>query len=100
LWGQGLAEPLIAIEGIKINSESIKFQGANQRTLKITLPNDKISLIKFNISEEEREILDPGHGFLILNVIGKFQKNSWNGYENPQISLEDYEIVRKNMYDF
>lgn len=93
LWGQNISEPLIAIEKIKLTNDNIRFLGANGKTLRIDLPNDKISIIKFNLTNSEKEAINPKDGYILLNAVGHFQKNNWNGYSYPQIQLKDYEIV-------
>lgn len=100
LWGQNISEPLIAIEGIKLTSDNIRFLGANGKTLRIDLPNDKISIIKFNLTNSEKEAIDPKDGYILLNAVGHFQKNNWNGYSYPQIQLKDYEITEQVEFYF
>ena len=68
-------------------------------TLKITLPNN-ISLIKFNSSQEEYEKLFSEDGYVAIDLVGKCNKNEWQGYVNPQIFIEDYEIVDSSQYYF
>lgn len=100
VWGQGVEEPLIAIERIKINKENIRLMSADKNpTLKITLPNG-MSLIKFRSSNEEYEKLCSELGCITINVVGKCERNIWNGIVNPQIIIEDYEIVGKTEYYF
>ena len=67
-------------------------------TLKITLSNGT-SLIKFKSSQEEFESLKTD-GMVILNIIGRCERNVWNGKINPQIIVEDYEITKKVEYYF
>jgi hypothetical protein len=71
----------------------------NKPTLKITLPN-KISLIKFGSNEDEFNTLYPGEGCVELNIIGRCNKNTWNGYTYPQIYIEDYEVIDRVKYIF
>lgn len=68
-------------------------------TLKIMLPNGT-SLIKFKSSREEFESLQNGSGYIKMNVIGKCERNMWNGTVSPQIIIEDYEITEKEDYYF
>lgn len=57
IWGQGLKEPYIAIENIKINQDNLILMSPNKKpTLKIILPNG-LTLIKFKSSQEEYELL-------------------------------------------
>lgn len=97
LWGQGIEEPYIAIEGIKVSQNNMKLFKGN--TLRINLPDD-ISIIKFRLSSEEYEQLYSSSGYVIINAIGQCEINNWNGQQYPQIKLIDYEIVRRAEYDF
>jgi len=100
IWGQGVEEPLIAIENIKINNENLKLMSEDKNpTLKITLPNG-MSLIKFRSSKEEYESLYSNLGCVTINIVGKCERNIWNGIVSPQIIIEDYEITGKQTYYF
>lgn len=82
-WGQGVEEPLIAIERINITSDNIKLMSPDKNpTLKIILPNG-ISLIKFKSSLEEYERLKPKNGYITLTAIGRCEENIWNGNISP-----------------
>lgn len=100
IWGQKIDEPLIAIENLKITADNLKFMGSNGKTLSINLPHDNISMIKFNLTNEEKDSLDAGMGTYTMTVIGYFQKNTWNGYTKPQIAIKDYEIEERIEYYF
>ena len=100
IWGQGLAEPLIAITGIKIDSDGINYIGQNKDTLKLTFPNRKTSMIKFHVKEEDKILLNPNGGTLTLTAIGKCNLNHYNGNVTPQILLEDFEITKRTQWDF
>lgn len=100
IWGQKIDEPLIAIENLKITANNLKFMGGNGKTLGITLPKDNISMVKFNLTDEEKEALDAGMGTYNMTIIGYFQKNIWNGFIKPQIAIKDYEINEKIEYYF
>lgn len=100
LWGKDVDEPYIAIKNLKISKDMITLMSPNNKpTLKITLPN-KISLIKFGSNEDEFNTLYPGEGCVELNIIGRCNKNTWNGYVYPQIYIEDYEIIDRAKYIF
>ena len=99
-WGQGVEEPLIAIERINITSDNIKLMSPDKNpTLKIILPNG-ISLIKFKSSLEEYERLKPENGYITLTAIGRCEENIWNGNISPQILIEDYEVESEYNYYF
>ena len=100
LWGQGVEEPFVVVNNIRVTNENIQLLKGT--TLKITVPSNgqDISLIRFGSSNEEYEKLYSELGYVTINVIGHFQKNVWNGYVSPQILIEDYEIVNKQHYYF
>lgn len=100
IWGQGIDEPFVAIENVKVSNENVYLMSADKNpTLKITLPNGT-SLIKFKSSQEEYEQFKSAMGCVTINVIGRCERNIWNGTVSPQLILEDYEIVSTTQYYF
>ena len=100
LWGQGVDEPLVAIEHINVYAGNVVLMSPDKSpTLKITLPNGT-SLIKFKSSQEEYEKLRSETGCITINVVGKCERNIWNGTVTPQIVIEDYEIIGEQKYYF
>ena len=100
LWGQGVDEPFVAIEHINVYAGNVVLMSPDKSpTLKITLPNGT-SLIKFKSSQEEYEKLRSETGCITINVVGKCERNVWNGTVTPQIIIEDYEIVGEQKYYF
>lgn len=99
LWGKDMDEAMIAIEKLKVNKSMITLMSPDKKpTLKITLPN-KISIIKFNSSQDEYEQL-LSDGYIELNIVGKCNCNEWMGNITPQILVEDYEKVAESKYFF
>ena len=100
IWGQGVEEPLVAIERVKVYKDNVRLMSADKNpTLKITLPNG-MSLIKFRSSKEEFEQFNSELGCVTINIVGKCERNIWNGIVSPQVIIEDYEIVGKTEYYF
>ena len=100
LWGQGVDEPFVAIEHINVYAGNVVLMSPDKSpTLKITLPNGT-SLIKFKSSQEEYDKLRSETGCITINVVGKCERNIWNGTVTPQIIIEDYEIVGEQKYYF
>jgi single-stranded-DNA-specific exonuclease len=100
IWGQGVEEPLIALTNIKITKDNLTLMSPDKNpTLKIVLPNGT-SLIKFKVSEEEYEKLKTNYGYKVLSVVGRCERNIWNGNISPQIIIEDYEIISEIQYYF
>lgn len=99
LWGQGIDESLICIEDLKITKSNLTLMSPDKKpTIKITLPN-KLALIKFGSSQEEYDSLLTD-GYIKMNIIGKCNANEWNGNVNPQLLIEDWEIIGESKYDF
>ena len=100
IWGQGIDEPYIALENVKISKNNITLMGLEkgQPTLRITLPN-KTSLIKFKSSQEEYDSLCASE-CVTINVVGKCEANEYGGTVTPQIIVEDYEITQQLSYYF
>ena len=100
LWGKGFDEPLFCIKNIKIKIEDIILLSSDKNpTLKISV-ND-MSFIKFNMSLEEYGQLKPAqNGSIILDAVGRFQMNDWNGGSYPQVLIDDYIKVKDVQYYF
>lgn len=98
-WGKDVDESLIAIKDLKVTKDMVTLMSPDKTpTLKIVLPN-KVSIIKFGSSQEEYDKIATD-GFIKMDIIGKCNKNEWNGWVNAQIMLEDYEIVDSCKYFF
>ena len=90
----------MAVENLKISKDMITVYRKTGNTLKISLPN-KISLMKFNATDEECFKLENFEGaYLSLNIVGKCNQNEWMGNISPQIFIEDYEITGSGKYLF
>ena len=99
IWGKDMDEPYIVIEGLKVTKDMVTLMSPDKTpTLKITLPN--CSCIKFGSSQEEYEKLYSEDGYYELNIVGRCNKNEWNGNVTAQIFIEDYEIVDSSKYYF
>lgn len=100
LWGQAVDEPYVAIENIQITKNNLQLMSPDKNpTVKITLPNG-MSLIKFRSSKEEYKHLYSDLGCVTINVVGRCERNIWNGIISPQIIIENYEVVQRTNYYF
>lgn len=100
LWGKDMDEPFIAIKNLKVTKDMLTLMSPDKKpTLKITLPN-KVSLIKFGSSQEEYDKLFSEMGYVEIDVVGRCNKNEWNGWVTPQIFIEDYDVIDKAKYIF
>lgn len=99
LWGKDMDEPFIAIKNLKVTQDMVTLMSPDKKpTLKITLPN-KISIIKFNSSQEEYDMFAKG-GYVEIDLIGKCNANKWGNSVYPQIITETYEVVDRAKYIF
>ena len=100
LWGQGVEETEIAVEGIKVHKDNIRILSPDKNpTLKIMLPNG-INFMKFRSSEEEYDKLYSELGYVTINIVGECERNIWNNKISPQVMIKDYEIVDRANYYF
>lgn len=100
LWGQGVEEAEIAVEGIKVHKGNIRILSPDKNpTLKIMLPNG-INFMKFRSSEEEYDKLYSELGYVTINIVGECERNIWNNKISPQVMIKDYEIVDRANYYF
>ncbi len=100
VWGQGVSEPLIAIEGLPVTAGNLDFYRGT--TIKITpkdLDDTGLSLIMFGADEEIYDSLYSPYGCVYINIVGHCAINAYSGGA-PQIKIKDFEIVRKQDYYF
>ena len=97
IWGQGVEEPYVLIKNLSVTKDKITLMKGN--TLKIQLDNG-CSLIRFKSSEEEYNSLYSDLGCVKINVVGRCDKNVWNGRTTAQIKVVDFEIVSEQPYYF
>ena len=96
IWGQGVPEPLVVIEHIKIDGKNVKLNLLNKGTLRLDLTPHKTTCIKFGSSAEEYESLLGK----TITIVGTCSINEWNGNYAPQIQLKDYMIETVPVWDF
>lgn len=99
LWGKDMPEAFVAVKDIKISADMITVFRKTSNTLKISLPS-KISIMKFNATDEECMKLENQKGYIQLDIVGKCNTNEWMGNISPQIFIEDYEITGEGKYLF
>ena len=98
IWGKGVEDPLIAIEGFRVYGRQLRLFGLEKGkpTLNIQL-DDGSSLVKFKSSEEEYELLHSDLGYVIIYAVGTCTRSNWG---IPQFMITDYEIIGRNDYYF
>ena len=95
IWGQGVPEPVVALEHIKID-DPVQINLLNKGTLRIDLKPHQTSIIKFGSNIEEYQNLLGK----TITVIGTCQINDWNGMNTPQIQIVDYFFETVSAWDF
>ncbi len=100
LWGKDLDQPYVAIKGLKITPEMVTIYDKKGYTIKIQLQNN-VSILKFNATEYDCEVFQTNNtGFIEVDIIGRCNRNQWNGWITPQIFMQDYQKTDSNRYYF
>lgn len=95
IWSNQNDEPILYIDNIILSTNEIQIIGTNRDTVKFT--KNGITYIKFKANELIDEL--SGMKDIIMKIVGRCNINEWNGIKNPQIIIDDYEII-DNMYGF
>lgn len=95
IWSNQNDEPTLYIDNIILSTNEIQIIGTNKDTVKFI--KNGITYIKFKANELIDEL--SGMKNIIMKIVGRCNINEWNGIKNPQIIIDDYEII-DNMYGF
>lgn len=94
IYGHGIEEPVVAVEGVKIALEDCYVMGANADS--ISMISGGLKYCKFKCKEHD-DLLDFANGYianeLVLNVVGKVGINEYRGTRTFQFIIDDYEII-------
>ena len=94
IWGQGIAEPTIAVKDIVISKDEIQLMKNN--CLKFTYNG-----VSYVIFKDEQAVEDfTKYDKFYLNVYGKANVNEWCGKLSPQFIINAYSISKCNKYVF
>ena len=100
LWGKDMDEPFVAIEHLKVTPDMVTIYDKRGYTLRVSLP-DHVSLLKFRATELDCQKFQQNNtGYIQVNIIGRCNKDDYNGFQYPQIFIQDYEIIDSNKYYF
>lgn len=100
--GQGIEEPMLAIENISLTKEQFEIFGKNEDTISFTI--DEIKYIQFKC-KEGNQLYDwiqnawDENDSVVFNIVGKPSINEYNGVRTPQIIIEDVVVVSTNNSD-
>lgn len=96
LWGQGLDEPLVAIENITIARSDIRVQGKNFDSIAFTINDIKYVIFKLSETDPLLEWAssweDDGDD-ITINIVGKVSLSEYKGMYTPQCTIEAYTIL-------
>lgn len=95
IWSNQNDEPTLYIDNIILSTNEIQIIGTNRDTVKFI--KNGITYIKFKANELIDELSEMKN--IIMKIVGRCNINEWNGIKNPQIIIDDYEII-DNMYGF
>lgn len=100
--GQGIEEPMLAIENISLTKEQFEIFGKNENTISFMI--DEIKYIQFKC-KEGNQLYDwlqnawDENDSVVFNIVGKPSINEYNGVRTPQIIIEDVVVVSTNNSD-
>lgn len=100
--GQGIEEPMLAIENISLTKEQFEIFGKNEDTISFMI--DEIKYIQFKC-KEGNQLYDwlqnawDENDSVVFNIVGKPSINEYNGVRTPQIIIEDVIVVSTNNSD-
>ncbi len=100
--GQGIEEPMLAVENISLAKEQFEIFGKNEDTISFMI--DDIKYIQFKC-KEGNQLYDwlqnawDENDSVVFNIVGKPSINEYNGVRTPQIIIEDVVVVSTNNSD-
>lgn len=103
LIGQGVPEPLVAIENLYIKKEQCSMFGKTTNTIKID-NGSGVEYIQF-FCKEGQVLYDwlnnswDNEDYLIVNLIGTPGINEYNNIKTPQIVIKDIEVIDRGVND-
>lgn len=95
LWGQGLAEPLVAIENVTIKRSDVRVQGKDFDSIAFMINDIKYVLFKLPETDpllEWASAWEDDDTEIIINVVAKVELNEYKGVYTPQCAIEEYTI--------
>lgn len=97
LIGQGIDEPIIAVEQIEMYRDEFVIFGKNEDTISFTY--NEIKYVQFKCKEGNGlyDFLQNAWGeddSVVFNIVGKPSINDYKGVKTPQIVIEDVEVIK------
>ena len=100
-WGKDVDPAMVAVHNLKITPDMVTIYNKKTITIKITLPDNLTTLMLFNASETDCNILQLNNtGYITIDCVGEPHKNEWMGNISPQIFIIEYQVVDSNKFFF
>lgn len=97
LIGQGIDEPIIAVEQMEIYRDEFVVFGKNEDTISFTYNDIKYVQFKCKEGNELYDFLQNAWSeddYITFNIVGKPSINDYKGVKTPQIVIEDVEVIK------
>lgn len=97
IWGTGIKEPVVAIEGITIKRSDIHIQGKNFDS--VTFNIEDIKFVQFKMAENDALLTwatawdGDDNDEIALNVVGEVGISEYKGVYTPQVIIRESEIT-------
>lgn len=98
IWGTGIKEPVVAIEGITLLRSDIHVQGKNFDSITFTVGD--IKFVQFKMTEDN-ELLAWASSWdgedtdeITLNVVGEVSISEYKGVYTPQFIIKECEVLQ------
>ena len=100
--GQGIEEPIIAVENISLTRDSFEVFGKNEDTISFMI--NGIKYVQFKCREGNRlyDFLQNAwddNDVILFTIVGKPTINEYNGIRTPQIIIEDVNVIDTSNQD-
>lgn len=100
--GQGIEEPIIAVENISLTRDSFEVFGKNEDTISFMI--NGIKYVHFKCREGNRlyDFLQNAwddNDVILFTIVGKPTINEYNGIRTPQIIIEDVNVIDTSNQD-
>lgn len=97
VWGHGISEPLVAVEGATVSTDEIAIMGKDKNS--ISFFADGVKYCKFKLSQDDEllQLANEASGEEIkLNVVGECSINDYGGKRVAQMIINNYEVLDKS----
>lgn len=94
VWGHGISEPLVVVEGVEVSTDEIAIMGKDKNS--ISFFADGVKYCKFKLSQDDKllQLANDATGETIkLNVVGECSINDYGGKRVAQMIINEYEEV-------